>query len=207
MTELNEPQMQAVTHGEGPLLVFAGAGSGKTRTIIYRIANLLASGVPPYRILAVTFTNKAAGEMKSRLSELAGAEVTRDLWVGTFHSVCAKLLRRYAEEVGLKRNFVIYDDSDQKAVLTRVIRELNLSDQEYAPKVMAGLISRKVNKSVLRAKGYGEFCPEDPGHNEEAWEKNRRVEFKIVKTNTGPTGVELGCSNAASKGVKPDPIP
>jgi DNA helicase-2/ATP-dependent DNA helicase PcrA len=113
MPELNEPQMQAVTHGEGPLLVFAGAGSGKTRTIIYRIANLLASGVPPYRILAVTFTNKAAGEMKSRLSELAGPEVTRDLWVGTFHSVCAKLLRRYSEEVGLKRNFVIYDDSDQ----------------------------------------------------------------------------------------------
>ncbi len=143
MTELNEPQMQAVAHGEGPLLVFAGAGSGKTRTIIYRIANLLASGVPPYRILAVTFTNKAAGEMKSRLSELAGAEVTRDLWVGTFHSVCAKLLRRYSEEVGLKRNFVIYDDSDQKAVLTRVVRELNLSDQEYPPKLMASLISRE----------------------------------------------------------------
>ncbi|HEY0463011.1 MAG TPA: UvrD-helicase domain-containing protein, partial [Polyangiaceae bacterium] len=143
MTELNEPQRQAVTHGDGPLLVFAGAGSGKTRTIIYRIANLLASGVPPYRILAVTFTNKAAGEMKSRLSELAGAEVTRDLWVGTFHSVCAKLLRRYSEEVGLKRNFVIYDDSDQKAVLTRVVRELNLSDQEYPPKLMASLISRE----------------------------------------------------------------
>ena len=143
MTELNEPQRQAVTHGEGPLLVFAGAGSGKTRTIIYRIANLLSAGVPPYRILAVTFTNKAAGEMRSRLSQLAGEEVTRDLWVGTFHSICAKLLRRYAEEVGLKRNFVIYDDSDQKAVLTRVIREMNLSDQEYAPKVMAGLISRE----------------------------------------------------------------
>ncbi|HKO48628.1 MAG TPA: UvrD-helicase domain-containing protein, partial [Polyangiaceae bacterium] len=143
MTELNEPQRQAVTHGEGPLLVFAGAGSGKTRTIIYRIANLLASGVPPYRILAVTFTNKAAGEMKSRLSELAGPEVTRDLWVGTFHSVCAKLLRRYSEEVGLKRNFVIYDDSDQKAVLTRVVRELNLSDQEYPPKLMASLISKE----------------------------------------------------------------
>jgi ATP-dependent DNA helicase UvrD/PcrA len=142
-TELNDPQRQAVTHGEGPLLVFAGAGSGKTRTIIYRIANLLASGVPPYRILAVTFTNKAAGEMKSRLSELAGAEVTRDLWVGTFHSVCAKLLRRYSEEVGLKRNFVIYDDSDQKAVLTRVVRELNLSDQEYPPKLMASLISKE----------------------------------------------------------------
>jgi DNA helicase-2/ATP-dependent DNA helicase PcrA len=143
MSELNDPQRQAVTHTEGPLLVFAGAGSGKTRTIVYRIANLLASGVPPYRILAVTFTNKAAGEMRSRISELAGPDVTRDLWVGTFHSVCAKLLRRYAEEVGLKRNFVIYDDSDQKAVLTRVVRELNLSDQEYPPKLMASLISKE----------------------------------------------------------------
>jgi DNA helicase-2/ATP-dependent DNA helicase PcrA len=143
MSELNEPQRQAVAKLEGPLLVFAGAGSGKTRTIIYRIANLLASGVAPYRILAVTFTNKAAGEMKSRLSELAGAEVTRDLWVGTFHSVCAKLLRRYSEEVGLSRNFVIYDDSDQKAVITRAVRELNLSDQEYSAKLVASLISRE----------------------------------------------------------------
>jgi hypothetical protein len=72
---------------------------------------------------------------------------------------------------------------------------------------MAGLVSRKVNKSTLRAKGYGEFCPEDPGHNEEAWEKNRRVEFKIVKTKEGNTGVELGCANASSHNVKPDPVP
>ncbi len=165
MTALNEPQMQAVTHGEGPLLVFAGAGSGKTRTIIYRIANLLASGVAPYRILAVTFTNKAAGEMKSRLAELAGAEVTRDLWIGTFHSVCAKLLRRYSEEVGLKRNFVIYDDSDQKAVLTRAVRELNLSDQEYPAKLMSSLISREKREGrgpneVKGDAGFNDALPE-----------------------------------------------
>src|SRR5450755_1801859 len=164
-TELNDPQRQAVTHGEGPLLVFAGAGSGKTRTIIYRIANLLASGVAPYRILAVTFTNKAAGEMKSRLAELAGAEVTRDLWIGTFHSVCAKLLRRYSEEVGLKRNFVIYDDSDQKAVLTRVVRELNLSDQEYPAKLMSSLISREKREGrgpneVKGDAGFNDALPE-----------------------------------------------
>src|SRR5450432_4257231 len=165
MPELNEPQMQAVTHGEGPLLVFAGAGSGKTRTIIYRIANLLAAGVAPHRILAVTFTNKAAGEMKSRLATLAGAEVTRDLWIGTFHSVCAKLLRRYAEEVGLKRNFVIYDDSDQKAVLTRVVRELNLSDQEYPAKLMSSLISREKREGrgpneVKGDAGFNDSLPE-----------------------------------------------
>ncbi len=90
---LNEPQTQAVQHVSGPLLVFAGAGSGKTRTITYRIANLLANEkVPPYRILAVTFTNKAAGEMRDRIELLAGAALARDLWVGTFHSVSARLL-------------------------------------------------------------------------------------------------------------------
>jgi len=111
MPELNSAQEQAVVHAAGPLLVFAGAGSGKTRVITYRIANLLAEhAVPPYRILAVTFTNKAAGEMRTRLSSLAGNELTRDLWVGTFHAVCARLLRRYHAEVGLERDFVIYDD-------------------------------------------------------------------------------------------------
>src|SRR5688500_17612315 len=108
MPELNEPQREAVAHVHGPLIVFAGAGSGKTRTITYRIANLLATEhVPPYRILAVTFTNKAAAEMRERLKQLAGEDVTRDLWVGTFHSVCARLLRRYHKTAGLGRNFVI----------------------------------------------------------------------------------------------------
>ena len=130
--ELNEPQASAVAHAEGPLLVFAGAGSGKTRVIVYRIASLLAvHRVPPYRILAVTFTNKAAGEMKHRLGGLVGEDLTRDLWVGTFHSVCSRLLRRFHDAAGLQRNFVIYDDSDQKAVVNRVLKELNLDDKRY----------------------------------------------------------------------------
>src|SRR6185369_5466125 len=130
--ELNEPQRQAVAHAEGPLLVFAGAGSGKTRVIVYRIASLIAvHRVPPYRILAVTFTNKAAGEMKNRLGTLIGDDLTHDLWVGTFHSVCARLLRRYHEAANLGRNFVIYDDSDQKAVVNRVLKELDLDDKRY----------------------------------------------------------------------------
>ena len=134
MAELNEPQADAVAHVAGPLLVFAGAGSGKTRTITYRIANLVAQhGVPPYRILAVTFTNKAAGEMKSRLEQLAG-DAALDLWVGTFHSVCARLLRRYHAEVGLGSKFVIYDETDQKAVINRIIKDLDLDDREYPPK-------------------------------------------------------------------------
>jgi DNA helicase-2/ATP-dependent DNA helicase PcrA len=141
MPELNEPQKQAVAHLQGPLLVFAGAGSGKTRTITYRIANLLGNRVPPYRILAVTFTNKAAAEMRERLTKLTSEEVTRDLWIGTFHSVCARLLRRYHDAVGLKRDFVIYDSSDQKAVVTRALRELGYDERQFPPKPLLSAIS------------------------------------------------------------------
>jgi DNA helicase-2/ATP-dependent DNA helicase PcrA len=139
---LNEPQKSAALHESGPLLIFAGAGSGKTRTVIYRIANLIANHrVPPYRILAVTFTNKAAGEMRERLEQMTGPEIARDLWVGTFHGTCAKFLRRHHEEVGLERNFVIYDDSDQKAVLARIIKDLGLDDRSYTPKAVRAIIS------------------------------------------------------------------
>ena len=137
LAPLNEPQAEAVAHVRGPLLVFAGAGSGKTRVITYRIANLVArERIAPYRILAVTFTNKAAGEMKARLEALLGGEIARDLWVGTFHAICAKLLRRFGAAVGLAKNFVIYDTQDQRAVLTRVIRELDLDDRRYPPRAM-----------------------------------------------------------------------
>ena len=149
MAELNEPQQQAVAHTTGPLIVFAGAGSGKTRTITYRIANLLASGTPPYRILAVTFTNKAAGEMRERLERLAGPDVTRDLFIGTFHAVCARLLRRHHASVGLGRNFVIYDDSDQKALLARVLKDMGLSTDNYPPKLVLSLISKEKREGFL----------------------------------------------------------
>src|SRR5690606_38764745 len=139
---LNEPQRTAAAHVEGPLLIFAGAGSGKTRTIIYRIANLIATHrIAPYRILAVTFTNKAAGEMRERLEQLAGPEIARDLWVGTFHGTCAKFLRRYHDAVGLDRSFVIYDDADQKAVISRVIKDLGLDDKRYVLKAVRSIIS------------------------------------------------------------------
>ncbi len=139
---LNEPQLTAVSHTNGPLLIFAGAGSGKTRTLTYRIANLVANHrVAPYRILAVTFTNKAAGEMRERLEGIVGENIARDLWVGTFHGICAKFLRRYFDLVGLEKNFVIYDDSDQKALMARVIKDLKLDDRRYVPKAMLAMVS------------------------------------------------------------------
>jgi len=150
MSELNEPQSVAVTHVNGPLIVFAGAGSGKTRTITYRIANLIANeGVPPYRILAVTFTNKAAAEMRERIEKLTGPDIARDLWVGTFHSVCARLLRRHHAAMGLSKNYVIYDDADQKAVLNRVLKELDLTEHGFPPKLLLSLISKEKRDGYL----------------------------------------------------------
>jgi len=155
---MNPEQRAAVEHAGGPLVVFAGAGSGKTRVITHRIAHLVQRGnVPPYRILAVTFTNKAAGEMRARLQRLVG-DAARDLWVGTFHAICAKLLRRYHEECGVKRDFVIYDDSDQKAMLTRVVRDEKLDEKRYAPKFIAG----RINSAKQEGKGPEQLNASDP---------------------------------------------
>ncbi len=204
MPELNEPQSQAVSHLTGPLLVFAGAGSGKTRTITYRIANLLGQGVPPYRILSVTFTNKAAGEMKARLEQLAGAELVRDLWVGTFHSVCARLLRRYHAEVGLERNFVIYDESDQKAIVARILKESGSSDRETTPKQMLSRILSKKQEGLGpqdladQRRGEQELATVF-GKYEQALKASNAVDFedlltlvmKLAESTSNAAGAEL----------------
>jgi ATP-dependent DNA helicase UvrD/PcrA len=141
--ELNEPQAGAVSHSAGPLLVFAGAGSGKTRVITFRIANLIArERVAPWRILAVTFTNKAAGEMRARLEKLCGAELARALWVGTFHATCAKLLRIHGSAVGVHPNFVIYDSADQKAVVSRALKDLGLDEKRYPARAVLAHIHK-----------------------------------------------------------------
>ena len=141
--ELNPPQAHAVAHTSGPLLVFAGAGSGKTRVITYRIANLVARhDVPPFRLLAVTFTNKAAGEMRHRLEGMLGT-AAREAWVGTFHSTCARILRRHPEGAGLGSNFVIYDTQDQKSVMTRALRELELDEKRYPVRAMLGRVHKE----------------------------------------------------------------
>ncbi len=138
---LNPPQRAAVLHEGGPLVVFAGAGSGKTRVITHRVAHLIAQhDVAPWRILAVTFTNKAAGEMKERARQLLGPGAD-GVQVGTFHSICARLLRRHADRVGISSSFTIYDQDDQQALVRRVLRDLSLDDKRFPPKRVAGRIN------------------------------------------------------------------
>jgi DNA helicase-2/ATP-dependent DNA helicase PcrA len=142
LSSLNSRQREAVIHEGGPLVVFAGAGSGKTRVITFRVAQLIAAhDVAPWKILAVTFTNKAAGEMRERLLSLLG-EQGAAVQVGTFHATCARLLRRYGESSGLSKDFTIYDDQDQQALVKRVLRDLGLDEKRYQPKAMAGRINR-----------------------------------------------------------------
>ncbi len=145
--ELNPAQLEAVCHTEGPLLILAGAGSGKTRVLTYRIAKLLQSGVSPYHILAVTFTNKAAQEMKERVAKLIGP-VAEGIWVATFHATCARILRMDGELIGLDRNFVIYDTQDQMIVVREAMRELNLSENSFNPRGVLGTISKAKNELI-----------------------------------------------------------
>ncbi|HET8568858.1 MAG TPA: UvrD-helicase domain-containing protein [Candidatus Limnocylindria bacterium] len=144
---LNPEQRAAVTHGDGPLLILAGAGSGKTRVLTHRVAHLVRErGVPPGAILAVTFTNKAAKEMRDRLERLLGAEATKQLWLGTFHGFCARLLRRDGPLVGIDRSFAIYDEADQRALLRRAMEDTGFSERIFAPGATLAVISGAKNE-------------------------------------------------------------
>ncbi len=147
--ELNNNQKEAVLYTEGPSLVIAGAGSGKTRVLTYRIANLLSKGVPAYKILALTFTNKAAREMQKRIALLVGTENTSNLWMGTFHSIFSKILRFEAEKLGYTPNFTIYDTQDSKNVIKSVIKDLKLDDKIYKPNDVLGRISMAKNNLIV----------------------------------------------------------
>src|ERR1700755_11608 len=128
LDELNEPQREAVTHINGPLMIIAGAGSGKTKVLTTRIAHLMANGVDSFNILALTFTNKAAAEMKERVEKILGNTEARNLYIGTFHSVFARILRAEANKLGYPNNFTIYDTDDAKSLLKGIINEMNLDD-------------------------------------------------------------------------------
>src|SRR5579871_646857 len=143
---LNPEQREAVLHITGPLLILAGAGSGKTRVITSRIAYLVGDGhAQPHEILAVTFTNKAAEEMRARVESLLGSDVT-GMWVSTFHSLCARLLRREAPAIGLSRDFVIYDSSDQLTVVKQALRALQIDDNFIQPRAALSRISQAKNR-------------------------------------------------------------
>jgi len=140
------PEQRAVEHGDGPLMVLAGAGTGKTRVLVHRIARLVERGIEPWAILAVTFTNKAAAEMRGRLREILG-EVADRMWIGTFHATCAKLLRKHGHAVGLTKSFVIFDDDDQMKLVEKLLKETGLDDQISARTVLSR-IDRAKNRGV-----------------------------------------------------------
>lgn len=147
LNKLNPEQKQAVLTTEGPLLILAGAGSGKTRVLTYRAAYLLEKGVPPWAVLAITFTNKAAREMRERINRLAG-EAADEMWVMTFHALSARILRRDIEKLGYKREFSIYDDDDQMTLIKRILKKLDISDKNYPPRAVKSVISDAKNRML-----------------------------------------------------------
>ena len=163
LDELNESQRAAVLYNEGPSLVIAGAGSGKTRVLTYKIAYLLDNGYEPWSILALTFTNKAAREMKERISRAVGTEKAKYLWMGTFHSIFARILRTEAAALGYSSNFTIYDSSDSKSLIKSLLKELNLDEKVYKPGLIQSRISNAKNH-LVSAQAYaasGEFFRSD----------------------------------------------
>ena len=142
---LNPEQREAVENTDGPTLVLAGAGSGKTRVLTYKIGQLVSSGIKPWRILAVTFTNKAAREMASRVEALIKIPV-KDLWIGTFHSICVRILRREADNWGFTRNFSIYDDDDRMGIINKALKEMGIKKERLSPNKMKGMISKAKNE-------------------------------------------------------------
>ena len=146
LSVLNGPQRQAAECTEGPLLVLAGAGSGKTRVLTYRIAHMIQDlGVAPWEIMAITFTNKAAAEMRERLQGIIGGQV-RGMWVSTFHSMCVRILRADADVLGFSKNFTIYDDSDSKRLVKEIMAELNIDPRRYPINALRNRISTAKNE-------------------------------------------------------------
>lgn len=149
LDELNDSQRAAVTYSNGPSLVIAGAGSGKTRVLTYKIAYLLQNGLKPYNILALTFTNKAAKEMKTRIARQVGNEIASHLWMGTFHSIFSRILRAEASHLGFESNFTIYDATDSRSLIKSIIKEMGLDEKTYKPATVAGRISMAKNNLIL----------------------------------------------------------
>ncbi|NCB09366.1 MAG: ATP-dependent DNA helicase, partial [Bacteroidia bacterium] len=148
LDELNDSQREAVEFSDGASLIIAGAGSGKTRVLTYKIAYLLKKGLAPSSILALTFTNKAAREMKNRIAELVGERIARYLWMGTFHSVFSRILRAEADKLGFTKNFTIYDSSDSNSLIKSIIKGMKLDEKIYRPGFVHSRISSAKNNLI-----------------------------------------------------------
>ena len=200
LTGLNKEQQQAVQHTEGPLLILAGAGSGKTKVLTVRIAHLLAQGVNPYEILAITFTNKAAKEMKSRVEGLVG-DVANRIWLSTFHSFCAKFLRFEIDSfLGYNRNFTIYDTSDSQAVIKAALKALNLDDKYYPVGAMIAAISDAKNQLLFASdfrKQARDFYQQKVADVYEYYERELRKNNALDFDDLLLVAVKLLQSNAA----------
>lgn len=187
---LNPKQKEAVLHTEGPLLIMAGAGSGKTRVLTQRIAYLIEEKeINPWNILAITFTNKAAREMKERVNGILG-QGGEDVWVSTFHSMCVRILRRDVDKIGYDRNFTILDSSDQLTLMKRILKELNIDPKKYDPRSILGTISNAKNE-LLTPEKYagmqGSFFEEIVARCYEAYQKalrnNQSMDFDDLIMN------------------------
>jgi DNA helicase-2/ATP-dependent DNA helicase PcrA len=177
LDELNEPQREAVMHKDGPIMIIAGAGSGKTKVLTTRITHLMAAhGVDAFNILALTFTNKAAAEMKERIARILGDSEARNLYIGTFHSVFARILRGEANKLGYPNNFTIYDTDDAKSVVKTVVNEMGLDDKQYKPNIVYNRISSAKNALVTA----GEYINDYMLQQEDA-RANRPMIGKIFK--------------------------
>lgn len=160
LDELNPKQKEAVKNVEGPCLVIAGAGSGKTKVLTYKIAYLIQeNGVKPWNILAITFTNKAAEEMRERAEGLIGNNIN-DLWLGTFHSVCVRILRKFIDRIGFESSFAVFDTSDQKTIIKNAMKELNIDTKLFTEKSVLNEISNAKNE-MLEPKEYIEKYSKD----------------------------------------------
>ena len=171
LKDLNEPQREAVTTIEGPVMVIAGAGSGKTRALTYRVAYMIQEGIDPFSIMALTFTNKAAREMKERIMQLVNASDARNVWMGTFHSIFARILRIEAEKIGFTSNFSIYDTDDSKALMTQILKDLSLDPKMYPAKQVLSRISAA--KSSL-------YSPEDYANDADIQEADRKANKPLI---------------------------
>lgn len=190
LDRLNDKQRQAAMMIEGPLLILAGAGSGKTSTMTERIAYMIEQGISPYHLLAVTFTNKAAAEMRSRVEDLVGS--CRDMWIMTFHSMCLRILRYHCEIIGYDHNFVIYDSTDQKTIVKNIIKAQNINDKEFGAPYLLSIISSFKEKAV-DAEGYRKTMEDNFKTKiiynvfkayEEELRKNNAMDFDDLLLNT-----------------------